>query len=140
MIEPDTIEQPEAPEIRDLEILRDFDALIEERQRQAIQVAGQHWQVPTELPWDADMMLEGIEQVKGSNYQFMRSEADKLLAMFYGPDAIEAWNVAGVGMTRRMAVLEWTMAHLATQAPPPSTVPRTVEMIRETDGHLGGRA
>ena len=109
-------------ETRQVEILQDFDLLIEERQDQVIQVAGQQWAVPAELPWDADVMLEGIENVKGSNYQLAKNEADKLLTMLYGAEAIRAWDTAGVGMTRRMAVLEWTMSHLASVAPPTSMV------------------
>ena len=114
---------PDDEQQQKMEILRDFDQLLEERQHQTIQVGGQQWQVPAELPWDTDVMLEGIEQVKGSNYHLAKDETNKLLTMFYGVDAIQAWNTAGVGMTRRMAVLEWTMSHLASQARTPSTVP-----------------
>ena len=117
------IASPPDEQQQEMEILRDFDQLLEERQRQTILVAGQEWLVPAELPWDTDVMLEGIEAAKGGNYRLAKVEMDKLLVMFYGVDAIAAWNTAGVGMTRRMAVLEWTMSHLASQASPPSTVP-----------------
>ena len=59
------------------------------------------------------MLLQGIEEVKGSDYRLVKTEADKLLTMLYGTDALAAWDVAGVGTTRRMAVLEWTMKHLS---------------------------
>ena len=45
-----------------MEILRDFDQLLEERQHQTIQVGGQQWQVPAGTTLGCtDVMLEGIE-------------------------------------------------------------------------------
>ena len=110
-----TLAPDDSVQRQEREALRDFDTLIEERVGVEIKVAGQLWPVPAELPWDADVILDGIEDIEGSSYVLMKAETDKLLTMVYGAETIAAWDEAGVGMTRRMAILKWTLQYLTQQ-------------------------